>query len=79
MMEIKLTTYEEDRLNYFFAQRNRIQGRYERLGRIVDSKEPLPYLSEDLEILSALGRELSFYNDVVEMLEKDLAEREKDG
>lgn len=69
MTEIEVITYEEERLNYFLEQRNRMQNRYERWAKIID-KQDLPYLSEDLQMLSELGRELSFYNDVIDLLKQ---------
>ena len=71
MIEIKEITYEEDRLNYFKTRRSHVEHRYERWKDLVDRKESssyLPYLSDDFELLSELGREISFYNDVIEML-----------
>ena len=70
MTKIEVITYEEERLNYFLEQRNRMQNRYERWAKIID-KQDLPYLSEDLQMLSELGRELSFYNDVIDLLIKE--------
>lgn len=76
MAKIEVMTYEEERFNYFLEQRNRIQRRYERWEKIIE-KQDLPYLSEDIRQLSELGRELNFYNDVIDMLEKKAKEDEE--
>ena len=70
MAELKLITYKEERLIYFADQRKLVQKRYDRLEKAIKSDEP--YLSERRQFLSDLGRELSFLNDVIEMLEDDL-------
>lgn len=69
-MRIKTVTYEEDRLCYFSEQRKIVLKRYNRLKR---TKSLMISSSDELDDqLSDLGRELSFYNDVIEMLEKDI-------
>lgn len=71
-------TYEEERLNYFKTRRNHVQLRYDRWKSLVDKKDSssyLPYFSDDFELLNELGREISFYNDVIEMLEKIQTEK----
>lgn len=67
MVEIKETSYKDERLGFFADQRKLVQKRYDRLEKQIKPDEP--YISERREFLSDLGRELSFYNDVVEMLE----------
>lgn len=70
MVELKLITYKEERLIYFADQRKLVQKRYDRLEKAIKPDEP--YLSERRQFLSDLGRELSFLNDVIKMLENDL-------
>lgn len=70
MAELKLITYKEERLIYFTDQRKLIKKRYDRLEKAIKHDEP--YLSERRQFLSDLGRELSFLNDVIKMLEDDL-------
>ena len=67
MVEIKETSYKDERLGFFADQRKLVQKRYDRLEKQIKPDEP--YTSERREFLSDLGRELSFYNDVIEMLE----------
>ena len=76
MVEIKTITYEEERFNYFLEQRNRMQRSFERWEKILEKKD-LPYLSEDIQWLSDLGRELSFYNDIIDMLDELKKKSEK--
>lgn len=70
MAELKLITYKEERLIYFTDQRKLVKKRYDRLEKAIKPDEP--YLSERRQFLSDLGRELSFLNDVIKMLEDDL-------
>lgn len=70
MVEIKETSYKDERLGFFADQRKLVQKRYDRLEKQIKPDEP--YTSERREFLSDLGRELSFYNDVIEMLENDI-------
>lgn len=67
MVELKKISYEDERLGFFADQRKLVQKRYDRLEKQIKPDEP--YTSERREFLSDLGRELSFYNDVIEMLE----------
>lgn len=69
-MNIQAISYEEARLAYFTEKRNAAQKRLDRLARKVDENEP--YLSECQERLNDAGQELSYYNDVVEMLKKEM-------
>ena len=70
MVEIKEISYKDERLGFFAGQRKLVQKRYDRLEKQIKPDEP--YTSERREFLSDLGRELSFYNDVIEMLENDV-------
>ena len=70
MVEIKKISYKDERLGFFADQRKLVQKRYDRLEKQIKPDEP--YTSELREFLSDLGRELSFYNDVIEMLENDV-------
>ena len=67
MVEIREISYNNERLGFFADQRKLVQKRYDRLEKQIKPDEP--YTSERREFLSDLGRELSFYNDVIEMLE----------
>lgn len=64
-MEIKVITYEEERLLFFTEQMEKAKKRYERLNKTYQGKS---YLSEVSQKLADAGRELRFYEDVVEML-----------
>lgn len=75
MAELKEITYKEERLGFFADQRKTVQKRYDRLEKAIKPDEP--YLSERRQFLSDLGRELSFYNDVIKMLEDDLSKPPK--
>lgn len=69
MVEIKEISYKDERLGFFADQRKLVQKRYDRLEKQIKPDES--YTSERREFLSDLGRELSFYNDVIKMLEDD--------
>lgn len=73
MAEIKITTYEQDRLYFFVDQVNLAQKKYNRLFKTF---KDAPYLSEGSQFLSDAGRELQFYKDVVEMLDKGCRKQE---
>ena len=73
MVELKEITYKEERLGFFADQRKTVQKRYDRLEKAIKPDEP--YLSERRQFLSDLGRELSFYNDVIKMLEADIPQK----
>lgn len=77
MAELKLITYKEERLGYFADQRKLVQKRYDRLEKAIKPDES--YLSERIQFLSDLGRELSFLNDVIKILEDDLCKPQKEG
>ena len=70
MIELKTTTYKDERLGFFADQLRVAQKRYDRLEKAIAPDEP--YMSERRQFLSDCGRELSFYKDVIEMLEEDL-------
>lgn len=76
MVQLKQITYEEERLAYFQAKKKEAEKRYKKLERVAKSMgiDTSSYLSKEIEALSDAGRELSFYADVVEMLEA-LAEK----
>ena len=67
MVTMNMISYEDERLGFFADQRKLVQKRYDRLEKQIKPDEP--YTSERREFLSDLGRELSFYNDVIEILE----------
>lgn len=66
-IEIKVITYEEDRLNYFTSLMEWVQKRYDRFFKKFRNAH---ILSEEARALEDVGRELQFYQDVVEMLRK---------
>ena len=74
-MKIERITYEEDRLMFFSEQKRLAEKRYRRLAKLVKPDDP--YLSETRQLLSEAGQELSFYNDVVEMLLIKLSEQKQ--
>ena len=65
--QIEVVTYEQDRLYFFVDQVSLAQKKYDRLFKTF---KDAPYLSEGAQFLSDAGRELQFYKDVVEMLDK---------
>ena len=73
MTEIKEISYKDERLGFFADQRKLVQKRYDRLEKQIKPDEP--YTSERREFLSDLGRELSFYNDIIAILENDVASK----
>lgn len=70
MEMLKVVTYKEERLGFFADQRRAVQRRYKRLEKLVKPEDS--YLSESVRLLSECGTELSFYNDVIAMLEEDM-------
>lgn len=66
-IEIKSITYEEERLYFFVDQVSLSKKKYDRLYKTF---KDAPYLSEGARFLSDAGRELQFYKDVVETLDK---------
>ena len=73
MVEIKEISYKDERLGFFADQRKLVQKRYDRLEKQIKPDEP--YTSERIQFLSDCGRELSFYNDVIEMLENGVVSK----
>ena len=73
MVEIKEISYKDERLEFFVDQRTVVQRRYDKLAKTIKPDEP--YLSERRQLLDDCGRELSFYNDVIEMLENDVVSK----
>lgn len=67
MVEIKEISYKNERLGFFVDKRRAVQKQYDRLQK--DIKPDEPYLSERRQFLDDCGRELSFYNDVIKILE----------
>lgn len=67
MVEIKVISYEEERLEFFIDQRQKTQRECERLERAIKPFES--YLSERRKLLSDCARKLSFYDDVIKILE----------
>ena len=74
MVTMNMISYEDERLGFFADQRKLVQKRYDRLEKQIKPDEP--YTSERREFLSDLGRELSFYNDVIEMLENSVVPKD---
>lgn len=72
-MEIKEISYKDERLGFFADQQRMLQRRYDKLQKSIKPDEP--YLSERRQLLDDCGRELSFYNDVIEMLENDVVSK----
>lgn len=73
MVEIKEISYKDERLEFFVDQRTVVQRRYDKLAKTIKPDEP--YLSERRQLLDDCGRELNFYNDVIEMLENDVVSK----
>lgn len=72
-MNFKVVTYEEDRLSFFIDQRKIAEKKHKRV--LKQLKPDDSYISEISLLASETGQELSFYNDVVEMLARDLTEK----
>lgn len=73
MVTMNMISYEDERLGFFADQRRVVQKRYDRLEKQIKPDEP--YTSERREFLADCGRELSFYNDVIEMLESGVVSK----
>ena len=71
-MKIELITYKEARLEFFVKQRELAEKRYKRAVKKTNPSDS--YLSNEFHLASEAGQELSFYNDVVEMLGRKLSE-----
>ena len=68
-MEIKVITYEESRLEFFRQKRDMEVKRYERFVKSKSLAE-LP-TSEQNRMLSEIGERISYWNDIVQMLEEN--------
>ena len=71
-MTLKKISYKEQRLEFFTDQRKTVQRRYKRLEKLVKPEDS--YTSEPVRLLSECGMELSFYDDIIAMLEEDMKE-----
>lgn len=67
-MEIKVITYEESRLNYFKQKRKVQVAMYKNLQKSKGFKELPPM--EQHRMLSEIGERISYWNDIVKMLEE---------
>lgn len=67
-MEIKVITYEESRLNYFKQMRKVQVAMYKKLPKSKGFKELPPM--EQHRMLSEIGERISYWNDIVKMLEE---------
>lgn len=72
--EIKVITYDQERLNYFTDLMKKAQKRYDRLYKKFANS---PYLWEETELLNDAGRELQFYKDVIALLEQGYRKQSK--
>lgn len=70
MVTINEISYEDERLEFFAEQQRILQRRYDKLKNQIRPDEP--YLSERRQLLDDCGRELSFCNDVIEMLKNNV-------
>jgi hypothetical protein len=66
-MELKVITYEESRLEFFKRELRMAQNKCERIKRTLNRNESP--LSEKSLMLDDAGAEVSYYRDVVKMLE----------
>jgi hypothetical protein len=69
-MELKVITYEESRLNYFKQMRKVQVARYKNLQKSQGFKELPPM--EQHRMLSEIGERISYWNDIVKMLEENV-------
>ena len=67
-MEIKVITYEESRLEFFRQKRDMEVKRYEQFVKSKSLAE-LPKM-EQRRMLSEIGERISYWNDIVKMLEE---------
>jgi hypothetical protein len=74
-IEIEVVTYEEARLTFFKAQRDVATKRYEQFQKSKSLKELPPM--EQHRLLSTIGERLSFWNDIIEMLENGYRKQSK--
>jgi hypothetical protein len=66
-IEIKVVTYEEERLNYFTALYEKAKNKFNRLFK---KHKDAPYLSDEFQKMSDAGHEAEFLGDVVKMLKQ---------
>ena len=66
-IEIEVINYEQDRHYFFVDQVSLAQKKYDRLFKTF---KDAPYASEGAQFLSDAGREVQFYKDIVEILDK---------
>ena len=66
-MELKVITYEESRLEFFKKELKMAQNKLERIRRTCNRNESP--LSDKSLMLSDAGEEVSYYEEVVKMLE----------
>ena len=71
--QIEFIDYEQDRLMFFVNELSLAQRKYDRLFKTF---KDAPYMSEGAVFLSDAGREVQFYKDVVEMLDKGYLKQE---
>ena len=71
-MKIELITYQEQRFEFFVKQRELAEKRYKRAIKKTNPSDS--YLSDEFILASEAGQELSFYNDIVVMLGRELSE-----
>jgi len=67
-MEIKVITYEESRLEFFKKEMKMAQNKLERIRRMCNRNESP--MSEKSLMLDDAGTEVSYYRDIVKMLEE---------
>lgn len=67
-MPIKVITYEESRLEFFKRELRMAQNKCERIKRTLNGNESP--LSEKSLMLDDAGAEVSYYRDIVKMLEE---------
>lgn len=69
-MELKVITYEESRLEFFRQKRDMEVKRYEQFVKSKSLAE-LPKI-EQHRMLSEIGERISYWNDIVKMLEENV-------
>lgn len=74
-MEIKVITYEESRLEFFKKELKMAQNKLERIKRTCNRNESP--LSEKSLMLDDAGAEVSYYRDIVKMLEDNVKNNHK--
>lgn len=74
-MPIKVITYEESRLEFFKKELKMAQNKLERIRRTCNRNESP--LSEKSLMLDDAGAEVSYYRDIVKMLEENVKNNHK--